>query len=138
MRETTIREESVKNESRARTDRPREDVLRIRVEGELDAAAGASLLRQVDAHLAVAGAGWAPVRHVLVDLGTGVTARGARALHHLRHVARNRGLDVRLIGAARVAPRMVPGARAVLHGMRNHPDLASALADLEPPAVVAA
>ena len=42
------------------------------------------------------------------------------------------------LGAARVAPRMVPGARAVLHGMRNHPDLASALAELEPPAVVAA
>ncbi|WP_139318975.1 MULTISPECIES: hypothetical protein [unclassified Pseudonocardia] len=126
------------NRSRVRTDRPREDVLHVRVDGELDAAAGASLLRQVDAHLAVAGAGWSPVRHVLVDLGTGVTARGARALHHLRHVARNRGLDVRLIGAARVAPRTVPDVRAVLHGMRNHPDLDSALAELPSSVVVAA
>lgn len=73
----------------------------LHVRGPLDRAAGARLLRLVDARLALVRAGTRTVRHVVVDVAdvTGTDAGGVASLRHLRFACDRLGIGVHLAGA---------------------------------------
>ena len=75
--------------------------------------------------------GAALTEHLLIDLTAATsTPRGIRALHNARFLVERHGLHLALIGADRLGSHLTPGERAVLRGLRNFPNLDSALAEL--------
>ena len=107
----------------------------LHVDGPLDRAAGARLLRLADARLALVRAGTRQVRDLVVDVSevTGAGAGGVAALRHLRFACGRLGIGVHLAGAESLGRRGVqPAAR--LAGFGRYPTVAVALDALSRPA----
>ena len=81
----------------------------LHVDGPLDRAAGARLLRLADARLALVRAGTRHVRHLVLDVSgvTGTGTGGVAALRHLRFACERLGIGVHLAGADALVARGV-------------------------------
>lgn len=97
-------------------DSPRADTYRVRVSGVFDTAAGAHLLRQLDAwadHIDTHGG---TTRTVVADL-TGVTAAslaGLKAIPHAERTVGRRGCVFGVVGADHLLGRVPAAARPLL------------------------
>lgn len=114
---------------RIRVDSPHPDVYRIRVWGFLDTTAGARILRQVDARLALLDDARVRAGHILADLAgvAAATSPGLSALRHATYATARRGVGFHLVGAGHLAARAGVRAHAVLEWIGQFPDLPAAL-----------
>ncbi|MCM3847098.1 STAS domain-containing protein [Pseudonocardia sp. DR1-2] len=97
-------------------DTPRTGTYRVRVSGVFDTAAGAHLLRQLDAWARDRDTVGGTTRTVVADL-TGVTAVSAAGLKAIPHAVRTvsrRGCAFTVVGAEHLLGRVPPAARPLL------------------------
>ncbi|MER5673668.1 hypothetical protein [Pseudonocardia alni] len=97
-------------------DSPRADTYRVRVSGVFDTAAGAHLLRQLDAWAHHIDSHGGTTRTVVADL-TGVTAAslaGLKAIPHAERTVGRRGCVFGVVGADHLLGRVPAAARPLL------------------------
>lgn len=97
-------------------DSPRADTYRVRVSGVFDTAAGAHLLRQLDAWAHHVDTHGGTTRTVVADL-TGVTAAslaGLKAIPHAERTVGRRGCVFGVVGADHLLGRVPAAARPLL------------------------
>jgi len=107
----------------------------VSIDGELDDAAAARLLRWCEARLHLHDIGQAPISHLLIDLGH-IRQAGLSALailDHARAEAERRRVGIHLVGAGALMATSTAQVRHSLGRWRSFPTLDVARATLAPP-----
>ena len=137
MERTAMERTAMERTARLSIDSPTDGLHLIRVRGHLDDAAGARLLRLIDArlHINELRVRPGPTHHILVDLTpVAHSSRGGlAALAHAHRAATQRGVGLAVIGAGMLtaqAGTIAARARHALRGIDCYPDIDTAVCAL--------